>query len=237
MNAPDIPAFLDRRATAPLVWSYSMLHCFRDVCAHQGEARYISKTIKFVETPEIKWGNDVHSAFEHRLRGGKPLPAGMAQWEKYAAPFNGKPVQVEEWYYIDHDGKACARFDDRKQGHGKLDMVLINGDAAYIGDWKTGNSKYESPYELEVNAVLLHAKYPTLKTIKGAYAWLKEDRLSEVYDLSHTLDTWKDICSTMETIYNWRKIGEFPKKRTPLCSWCQRWDCADNTNPKKPSNG
>lgn len=226
----DIPAFLDRR---PLVWSYSMLHCFRDICPHQGEARYISKTIKFVETPEIKWGNAVHSAFEHRIRGNKPLPAEMSQWEGFAAPFNGLPAQVEEWYYIDGEGKACARFDTRKQGHGKLDLVLMQGANAYIGDWKTGSSRYEDPFELAVGAVFLKAKYPHLENIKGQYAWLKENRMSEIYDLSDTQGTWNEIQRIYTSILNWRQIGDFPKQQTPLCGWCQRFDCDKNTNTNR----
>ena len=82
MNAfPDIPAFLDRR---PLIWSFSMLHCFRDICPHQGQARYIDKSIKFVETPAIKEGNFGHTAFEQRVGGCSDM--GRATTVKYNYP-------------------------------------------------------------------------------------------------------------------------------------------------------
>lgn len=230
-DALDIPPFLDRR---PIVWSYSLLHTFRDVCAHQGEARYISKTIQFVETPETRWGNQVHAAFEHRVGGGKPLPIEMQQWERFARPFDGRGAVTEQWYYVDTSGKACDRFAPAKFGHGKIDLVLLNGETAYLNDWKSGSSKYEDPFELEVNAVLLHAKYPHLKSIVGTYTWLKEERVSKTYDLSNTAKTWNEICSIMATVYNYRQIAEFPKKQGPLCSWCQRWDCDKNSNPNRP---
>jgi len=228
----EIPPMLDRR---PVVWSYSLLNCFRNICPHQGEARYLTRTIKFVETPEIKFGNQVHTAFEHRIGGGKPLPLEMHQWEKYAAPFDGRRASVEQWFHIDTAGRACERNSSDKFGHGKLDLVCIDGATAYIGDWKTGNSKYEDPFELEVGAVLLKAKHPHLTKIVGNYIWLKDDRVSKPYDLSNTAQTWAEICSIMQTIYNYRKIGEFPKRQSPLCGWCQRFDCENNTNPQRPS--
>lgn len=230
----DIPPFLDRR---PLVWSYSLLHLFRDICPHQGQARYIDKTIQFVDTPETKWGNEVHAAFEQRVGGQKPLPLNMQQWEHFAAPFDGRKVITEGWYYIDETGRACERGAKNKFGHGKLDLVLIEkGDIAFLNDWKTGNSKYEDPFELEVGAVLLHAKYPHLKKIVGTYTWLKDNRVSKLYDLSDTGKTWNEICRVMKEILAWRAAREFPKKRSGLCSWCQRWDCDLNNNPNRPTD-
>lgn len=211
-----------------------MLHCFRDICAHQGQARYIDKTIAFVETEEIKYGNRGHAAFELRVSGQKPLPLEFEKYEPFAAPFDGRGAKTEEWYYIDVEGRACDRFAKNKFGHGKLDLVLIHKDTAFLNDWKFGNSKYEDPFELEIGALLVHAKYPQLKKIVGTYTWIKEGRVSQVYDLSDTRKTWNEVCSIMQTILNYRKIAEFPKHRSPLCGWCQRWDCDQNINPKRP---
>lgn len=211
-----------------------MLHCFRDICAHQGQARYIDKTIAFVETPEIKHGNRGHEALELRVGGGKPLPLEFEHCEKFAKPFDGRSVKTEAWYYIGDDGRACDRFAKNKFGMGKLDLLVMDDTTAFLNDWKFGNSKYEDPFELEIGALLVHAKYPQLKKILGTYTWIKDDRVSQVYDLSNTRKTWDEVCSIMKTILNYRAIHEFPKRRTPLCGWCQRWDCDQNTNPKRP---
>lgn len=227
MNAPvpEIPGFLDRR---PLVWSYSLLHNFRDICPHQGEARYVTKTIRFVETPETKFGNEVHEAMALRVGGGKPLPQNMMQWERFAVPFDGKGAKTEEWYQVDDTGMTCLKFGPRKVGHGKLDLVIVKNDIGYLADWKTGNSKYEDPFELAVNAVLLKGKYPHLNKIIGQYVWLKDGRLSKPYDVSDTAATWREIGSIMQTVYNYRKLSEYPKRTSGLCGYCQRYDCSEN---------
>jgi hypothetical protein len=229
---PNIPAFLDRR---PLVASYSLLHCFRDICPHQGQARYIDKSIKFVETLQIKEGNAGHTAFEQRVGGGKPLPLDLQQYEAFAQPFDGRGALVETWFYVDVNGRACDRYAKDKFLHGKIDVALVDGENAFINDWKFGNSKYEDPFELEVCAVLLNAKYPSLRRIKGTYSWIRDGRVSQVYDLSNTAATWREICRVMSQILAWKAAGEFPKKQSGLCSWCQRYDCNLNTNPEKPA--
>ncbi len=235
MNAPlQLPGFLDRR---PIVWSFSLLNAFRNQCPHQGQATYIDKTTKYVETPERKFGNDGHDALDLRIGQGKPLPEAYRFCEPFAAPFDGLGAVTEGWLQIGADGKACDRFAKNKFGHGKVDLVVIRGDIAFINDWKFVSDKalkYEDPFELSIFALLLKAKYPQLNTIKGNYTYLKQGRTSQIYDVSDVGATWNEVCGLMETIYNWRKIGEFPKKRTPLCGWCWRFDCEDNTNPDKP---
>jgi hypothetical protein len=220
---PDIPHVLDRR---PLIWSFSMLKAFRDICPHQGAARYIRRSVQFVETPEIKWGNAVHTAFEHRVGGGRPLPQDMQQWECFAAPldkFEGK--LVEQKYGVTSEGRPCEFFAKDVWGRGKLDVVIVRDDSAYLPDWKTGNSRYEDPFELRVNAALLHARMPRLKRIMGQYVWLKDNRLGEMYDLSDTAATWKEIGEIVTTIHNWRTIDDYPKRQSPLCGWCPVTEC------------
>ena len=228
---PDIPPFLDKR---PFVGSYTILSTYNN-CPHQMAHRYIWKTTKFIETKEMAFGNRVHEAFEYRVGGGKPLPVDMQDWEHFAAPFDGQQPQVEQKLGISSEGQPCGFFSDRPQVwfRGKADCAIIKGATAYIADWKTGGSKYEDPFELATNAVLLHAKNPQLKKIVGSYAWLKENRLSQMYDLSDTAGTWKEICRLMGEILQRKAVNTFEKKPSGLCKgWCSVEDC-EHWKPKK----
>ena len=156
-----IPAFLDRR---PLVGTFTMLSTYKN-CEHQAYRRYIKKDQKYVETPEMKWGNEVHAAFEYRVGSGKPLPLNMQQWEHFAQPFDGHKVQVEQKLGIAANGHSVGFWDGSVWFRGKADAAIIQDETAYLADWKTGKSSYEDPFELETNAVLLHAKFPHLKNL------------------------------------------------------------------------
>lgn len=228
---PDLtlPKFLDRTR---LIWTYTMLHTYRDVCAHQAYRRYVKRDIPYVETPQMRWGNEVHSAMELRIGGNKQLPDSMRQWEPIAAAFDGKSAKVEMKLAIDRNGHPCEYFDNAKVwGRGKGDVVLVNGETAYLGDHKTGKVK-EDPFELEVHAMLLHAKFPHLKKIVGQFLWLKEDRPGQLHDLSDTRKTWEEVSRLYGLMLQDRANDTWEKRRSGLCSWCACTDC-ENWKPRQ----
>lgn len=233
---PAIPTFLDRR---PLVYTYTILNAYRNVCPHQMFRRYIARDQQYVETPEMKWGNQVHSAFEFRIGAGKPLPDGMQQWEKFAAPFdpgvrprpNTDSVKVEQKLAITKDAQPCDYWAKDVWLRGKLDLTVIEGERAYMGDWKTGKSSYEDPFELEVGAVLLKLNKKRLTKVVGNYVWLKEDRVGQRYDLSDFRKTWTEITRIAGLIEADKVSGEFEKRKSGLCGWCSVEDC-ENWRPR-----
>jgi len=218
---PDMPAFLDRR---PFVGTYTILNTYKN-CPHQMARKYIVRDQEYVETPEMAWGNAIHSAFEFRVGSGKPLPLDMQQWENFAKPFDGQSAKVEQKLGISAKGHSVGYWDGSVWFRGKADLAIVKDDTAYINDWKSGNSKYEDPFELETNAVLIHAKHPHLKKIVGSYTWLKENRISQMYDLSNTRRTWFEICRLMAEILAKKQTGEFEKRKSGLCGWCSVSDC------------
>ncbi|MDE2100312.1 MAG: PD-(D/E)XK nuclease family protein [Patescibacteria group bacterium] len=219
---PDMPAFLDRR---PFVGTYTILNTYKNVCQHQMYRRYIVKDQEYVESPEMAWGNKIHSAFEFRVGSGKPLPLDMQQWENFARPFDGQPCKVEQKLGVSAKGHSVGYWDSDVWFRGKADLTIIRDDTAYINDWKSGGSKYADPFELATNAVLIHARNPQLKKIVGSYTWLKENRLSQMYDLSDTRATWMEICQLMAEILEKKKTGEFEKRKSGLCGYCSVNDC------------
>lgn len=232
-----IPPFLDRRQ---LVYSFSMLNAYRSVCPQQMFQTYIARTIPYEETPERKKGNDLHKAMEMRVPGGKPLPDGMQQYETFAAAFDGRNAISEPELAITRYRQPCGYWDDKIQDphkrvflRGRADVVVVGDETAYLADWKTGNDniKYEDPFELAVQALLLQAKAPQMKRIVGQYIWLKTMRLSQMYDLSDTDATWNTVNQLVQSIEADRARGVFEKKRSGLCGYCGHKEC-ENWRPR-----
>jgi len=251
-----IPTFLNRKR---VVYSYTNLNTYANVCPHQFYRRYLAKDISYVETDAMKRGNDVHSAMEHRVCGDRPLPPDMQQWEPLVAPLAAKrsqfdrertgvaqdlspcvdneqdildrqhnavrsSVQVELKLGINQAGEACDFWAGDVWLRGKLDVVIMVGDAAHLIDWKTGNPAYENSLELEIGALLLRAACPHLLRLSGCYVWLRENRLGNRYDLSNiesTLSIVRAIAADIEA-------GKFEKVPGPLCGYCDVRDCEYN---------
>jgi hypothetical protein len=223
-----LPAPLARKK---ITWSHTFLHTYADICPHQAWRRFIKRDIPFVATVASERGIRTHKAMQRRIEG-KALPAEFSEFERFALPFDGKSAKAETKLGITMEGKATGFFAEDTWGNGVLDVVLTDGPptTAFLADWKTGKSKYESAFELEVHAVLLHAKHPTLTKIVGQYIYLGENLVSHIYDLTDTMKTWKKICSIMLEVEADLKAGHFEKREGPLCSWCSVKDCQYNKN-------
>lgn len=236
MNAlPDIPAFLDRRNEKPLVFSYTIVNTYENVCPHQFYRRYIVKDIPFVGSPDVDHGNAGHTAMELRL-GGKPLPQALEAMEPLAASLTARKALPEQQLGLTVEGRVTGFWDKNAWYRGKIDATIVHGEVAYIADYKFGKTIREDPLELELNAVMVHAKHPHLKKIVGQYLWgpdLYGARLTPVtgpmHDLTDTTRAWNTIKRVAAAIENDRKAGEFEKRRSGLCGWCSVSDCEHNS--------
>lgn len=213
-----------------VIGTFTMLSSFLN-CEHAMYRRYIKKDQPYVESKEMAFGNAVHTAFEHRIGAQKPLPDTMRQWERFAAPFDGLVPAVEQKLAINKNGAPTGYWDKDCYFRGKADLAVVNGVTAYLLDWKTGSAKYEDPFELETNALLLKARRPQLTRICGSYAWLKEDRIGTLFDLSDFDGTWKRIKDLMGQIEA-KQPEEFAKHKSGLCGWCSVNDC-EHWKPRK----
>lgn len=234
----EIPACLRRDKdnsmpgfSKPIVYSYTMLNTYDNVCPYQMFRRYVKKDIPFVETPEMRRGTEIHTAMEHRV-GGKPLPPDMRHWEPIVAALDGRNAKAELKLGITNEGKPTGFFDKDVWCRGKADVVMIQNSNAFLIDWKSGGSKYESSFEIEMQAMMLKAANPYLVRISGCYAWLKEDRMGTVYDLSDFSSTWAKVNNIAERIQDDMASGEWEKKKSGLCPWCPCTDCEHHPKRK-----
>jgi hypothetical protein len=196
--------------------------------------RYVKRDIPYVQSPEAKFGDDVHVAFEYRVGSKKPLPSTMQCWESFAAALDNREVIVEQKLAITKEGRPTGFWDDDCWFRGKVDVVVRKDTTLCILDWKTNKtSKYEDPFELEIGALLLKAKYPEITIAKGNYVWLVENRIGQPYDLSRFSDTWKEIHRIVRLIEADRTTGEFKKRKSGLCGWCSVEDCEHWYKAKK----
>jgi hypothetical protein len=197
-----------------MIWSYSFLSNF-DRCPKQAEARYISKSLSYVETEEAVRGTQAHRLIDARLKGeSNALPIEYEKYIDWVLRFSRSPL-TEHAIGVTRDWRPVDFYSSDVWGRGKLDCAIVFGNNAIIIDWKTGKSR-EDPFELYLQALLLNSIYPTLKVIHGFYIWLKEDYFGRIYDLSET--------DCMRQWVEWRMAeidqSRWPAKRNPLCKWC-----------------
>jgi hypothetical protein len=205
-----------------------------DNCPHKAFRKYIKKDLPRSETlGAVKWGNEVHSAFEVRIKHGTAFPQGMEKFEAIAAPLVAAGARAEKMLGITEDGKSCDFFAPNVWLRGKIDATVPNNGpllptVAAIFDWKSGKRREEKA-ELETHAVLLKAWQPTVQKITAHYVWLQDNEVGRAHDVSNTETKLAEIRSVMNTVRNCMEIEDFPKRRNPLCGYCDVLDCENNT--------
>lgn len=209
-----------------------------DNCPHKAMRKYIKKDLpKQPQTSQMKWGNEVHSAFEVRIKHGTSFPTHMEQYEQIAAPLIRAGASAEKMLGIDANGARCDFFAPNVWLRGKIDATVLRsaqtpvgellGGKAAIFDWKTGKRREETA-ELLTHAVLLKAWVPTVQKITAHYVWLQDNEVGRAHDVSDTEAKLADIRSTMNTVKNCIEIENFPKRPNPLCGYCDVMDCEHN---------
>lgn len=214
-----------------MIWSYTLLTNFEN-CPAKANALYIEKSVKDTgDRRAMDHGIAVHSALERRLKG-TPLPAELAELERFATPFEGRKVGAEVKVGITRDRQPAGFFDASVWGRGKVDVVTGDGETVVIFDWKTGKRR-EDPDELEINALMLHAARPGLKRIIGHYVWLQDGRVGQAHDLSDVDRKWREICGRVEKLEQAAAMKWWPEQENPLCGWCPKTDCRFNKRSER----
>lgn len=213
------------------VGTYSLYNTFEN-CPHKAWHTYVLRDIPYVETKERKWGNDVHAALEKRIRNGVALPDTMQAAEPVAAQIANLPhVEIDAELYIGMtaEGRHCPARSSDVWFRGKIDCVVRLETSAWIVDWKTGKVR-EEPFELETNALLLKCNYPEIENVVANYFWLQQGAPGIRYTCNNHARTFAKLQALRSEMEGYDKAGEWPKRKNPLCGWCDVMACEHNKN-------
>lgn len=215
-----------RRAKLPS-WSFTFLSDLAN-CAHKAYRKHVLKDLPRGPPSEPqRRGLDAHAKFEKYLKGeADDLPDS---WRTLAEPLRRLKAQSEAKLGVKESGEPCSFWDKEVWGRGAVDALAMRDATALLVDWKTGKVR-EDPRELKIHALLVKAHYPHIHYFKGSYAWLAEDRLGTLHDLSDTTRTENAVRASMRLAAEYESVGKWPKQQNPLCGWCPVKDCEHNTS-------
>jgi PD-(D/E)XK nuclease superfamily len=206
-------------------WSYGFLSDIAN-CPHKAFRKHVAKDLpKEAKSPEQLHGIAVHKQAENFISSGGQTPI-----DEHMKPF-------AQWF-VSHDaqaelklgmteGRMGCNYWESPWGRSAIDVLVYQPPNAYIWDWKTGKER-EDPRELAVQALLLQANYPQVKTIIGQYIWLKDRKLGQRHNLSATDRTYHGTKATMDQAAAHLASGQWPKIPNPLCGFCPVKSCEHN---------
>ena len=215
---------------AVFTWSYSSLKEYQNCPKKYHEIRVLKNyTVK--ETEQMRYGTEVHKALEDYVRDGVELAKNYQRFK----PFVDKLISIPGEKYCEYEmaltynREPCDFKSEDRWVRGIADLVIVDGDYAFIVDYKTGSNKYPDPKQLRLMALMLFTYFPDVKKIKAGLLFVMHNSfISEEYlrkDMDKSWAMFEQPLKRLESSYDNDKWQANP---TPLCKWCPVQSCEFN---------
>ena len=186
-------------------WSYSKLKAF-ETCPKQFYHDKILKEVPFKETEATLYGTAFHTAAEDYIGKDVPLPGKFSFAQKMLDSLKNKQGDklCELKLGITEDLEPCGFYDDNVWFRGIADLIILDGDLAWVIDYKTGkSSKYADKGQLELMALSVFKHYPQIKTVRAGLVFVISNDLVKStyteYDKPKLWEKWLAKYKQMET--------------------------------------
>lgn len=208
-------------------WSYSSLKEYLN-CPKQYYHLKVAKDYTKKPTREMLYGNEVHKALEDYVRDGTALVKNYQQYK----PALDALLEIPGDKYPEHkmaltiDRTTCDFDDENRWVRGIVDLLIVDGDQAYIVDYKTGNNKYPDPRQLKLMALMTYAHFPTVDKIKAGLLFITRNSfVPEEYARSDINKLWTEFLPSLERLRLSYENSMWPATPSGLCGWCPIDSC------------
>ena len=203
-------------------WSFSSLNLFQ-TCPRQYELTKVRNVIPYTETEQTKWGTEVHAALEDYIKNGIPLGEKFIEYKPYADKILSLPGdRVVEWEFALTNNLTPTGFKDQNAWcRGIIDIGVIHGNKAFVGDWKTGKVRPDSD-QLKLFAAVTMQTYSEVDVVKTAYIWLAHGKTTvETYRREDLPSLWEHFLAKVARLEKAYEKDVWVPKPSGLCNgWC-----------------
>jgi hypothetical protein len=208
-------------------FSYSRMKNF-EACPRRHHEVDLKKSFREAESQQLTWGNAVHKGLELRIAKGEKLPIGMEMYEGLCQKIVSSPgkILVEQQLAINKDFGPTAWFAPDAWFRAKIDVAVVMGPVAMIGDWKTGKI-IEDSVQLKLSAATFFAHTSEVKKIRSKFYWLG-DGVETPADIGRDElpAFWASIWPRVEALKQAYDTGVYPPIPGRYCrNWCPVKSC------------
>jgi hypothetical protein len=188
-----------------------------------------------VEPPaeHLNYGLEVHKAAEDYIGKSVPIPEKYIFIKEHLDKLNLiKGTKLCEYKMgLTSNLEPCGFFDKDVWWRGVADLIIINGDKAYMIDYKTGKSaKYADTKQLELLSCALFKHFPEVKKVKGGLLFLvANDLVKDDFEVDNEGVYWTKWLEDTQRLEAAIQNDVWNKKPNFSCrSWCSITDCEHN---------
>lgn len=211
-------------------WSYSGLKDYVNCPRQYQEVKVLKRFSKF-PTQEMRYGTEVHSALEDYVKDDKPLAKNYERFKKQVDPL--KEMEgikfPEHRMAVTYEKEPCSFGAKEYWARGIADLLVVNGEKAFIVDYKTGSSKYPDAKQLQLMAMMAFAHFPQVDDISAGLLFVMDEKfITANYTRDHLDKYWNDFAGDLSRLHNSFVTDTWQTNPTPLCNWCPVRTCEFN---------
>lgn len=209
-----------------IAWSFSRVKDFTK-CAYMFYMKSVApkhERVKFVETDAMRQGKLQHKMLQDRVQHGTPIPADYAN---KLDPIAKSIIMAEGTTFaelelaLDENLNPCGYRDwDRAWVRVIIDIMKINKNKAFVGDYKTGTPDFDET-QLKLFAAVVFHEFPEVDEVTTAYIWLKTGTLdTAVYKREQLPALWAELLVAPQKMQYASAMNLWPKRPGRWCKWC-----------------
>ena len=212
---------------ANYTWSYSALSEFTKCPKKYYEIR-VAQNFVVIPSDKMIYGTEVHKALEEYVKDGKELALNYLRFkgavdELIAIPGDKYP---EYEMALFKDKTPCAFDDPTRWVRGIVDLLIVDGDYAFIVDYKTGSNRYPDPKQLRLMSLMTFAHFPQVNKIKAGLLFVMHNTfITEEYKREDIEKSWGKFEGPLSRLDKAFETNVWPCNPTPLCGYCPVKTC------------
>jgi CRISPR/Cas system-associated exonuclease Cas4 (RecB family) len=208
-------------------WSYSALKDYVN-CPKQYQEVKVLKNYQKSMTQQILYGNQVHKALENYIKDGEPLAENYKRFEKLMDTLKDIPGEFhpELRMALNYEKKACKWSAEDCWARGIVDFLVVDGEDAFIVDYKTGSNKYPDVKQLKLMALMVFQHFPEVRNIKAGLMFVMHNSfITEEYVRDQITQLWDAFLPDLARLTHSYENNTWQANPTPLCGWCPVKSC------------
>jgi len=210
-----------------LKWSYSGLKDYQN-CPRQYHEVKVLKRYEKRPTQQMLYGTQVHSALEDYVKDGKPLAKNYERFRDMLDPLAemAGTKYPEHRMALTYDRQPCTFGAEDYWVRGIADLLVVDGNTAFIVDYKTGSNRFPDPKQLQLMALMTFEHFPEVDDIRAGLLFVMHNHfVTSEYARKDKDRLWADFMPTLERLSLSHKNGVWQENPTPLCGWCPVTTC------------
>jgi CRISPR/Cas system-associated exonuclease Cas4 (RecB family) len=215
---------------AQYTWSYSALKEYENCPKKYYEIR-VAQNYTVIPSEQMIYGTEVHKALEDYVKDGKELALNYLRFKPAAdalIDIHGEKYPEYEMALF-RDKTPCDFADSNRWVRGIVDLLIVDGDYAFIVDYKTGSSKYPDPKQLRLMSLMTFAHFPNVNKIKAGLLFVMHGSfVTEEYTREELDKSWAKFNGPLGRLDNSYDNNVWPPNPTPLCKYCPVKSCDFN---------